>query len=104
MMDTRVPHANEQIARKLAIRDSSICCLVVSNLIGHGREGERCWRLAVKERRMLREQTTAGQSEGQTTACRQSVRLITSIWTLLLARRGMVAYLPVAAAVVLLFC
>lgn len=57
---------------------------------------------------MLREQTTAGQGEGRTISSRQGertgTRLIVAVWNMLLARRGLVAYLPAVAAVILLFC
>ncbi len=57
---------------------------------------------------MLREQTTAGQSERQTASSPQAertgARLVATVWNMLLARRGLVAYLPVVAAVILLFC
>src|SRR5579885_2298166 len=57
---------------------------------------------------MLREQIPAGQGEQKSASARQaegtSARLFAGLWNMLLARRGMVAYLPALAAVVLLFC
>src|SRR5690349_9271024 len=57
---------------------------------------------------MVRDQAKAGQEETQTVSTRRGgnagARLLMSAWNALLARRGIVAYLPVIATVVLLFC
>lgn len=57
---------------------------------------------------MVREQAKAGQKETLVDPSQRKenpgARLLASVWNALLARRGIVAYLPVVATVILLFC